>query len=88
MAEAARAANSAPAFTGEDGKMTAEFRTKHSGWMTDFNAKEFDLADVLTALAEDNWDRSVQLAQGFTNEAARVTAVVTLGRAALLKKGR
>ena len=88
MAEAARAANSAPAFTGEDGKMTVQFRTKHSGWMTDFNAQEFDLAGVLSALAEDNWDRAVQLAQGFTNEAARVTAVVALGRAALLKKGR
>ena len=88
MSEAVRAANSAPAFTGEDGKLIAEFRTKHSGWMTDFNVQEFDLADVLAALAEDNWDRAVQLAQGFTGEAARITAVVTLGRAALLKKGR
>ena len=88
MAEAARAANSAPAFTGEDGKMTVEFRTKHSGWITDFNVQEFDLTDVLTALAEDDWNRAVQLAQGFTGEAARITAVVTLARAVLLKKGR
>jgi hypothetical protein len=88
ISEAARAANSAPAFTGEDGKMTVEFRTKESGWITDFNVEEFDLPGVLAALAEDNWDRAVQLAQGFTNEAARVTAVVALGRAALLKKGR
>lgn len=88
MAEAARAANSAPAFTGEDGRMSAEFRTKGSGWMTDFNVQEFDLADVLGALAEDDWDRAVQLAQSFTGEAARVTAVVALARAALLKKGR
>ena len=88
MAEAARAANSAPAFTGEDGKIVAEFRTKGSAWMTDFNVQEFDLADVLAALAEDDWDRAVQLAQGFTGEAARVTAVVALARAALLKKGR
>lgn len=88
ISEAARAANSAPAFSGEDGKMTVEFRTKGSGWITDFNAEELDLPGVLAALAEDNWDRAVQLAQGFTNEAARVTAVVALGRAALLKKGR
>jgi hypothetical protein len=88
MTEAARAANSAPGFTGEDGKMSAQFRTKDSGWMTDFNVQEFDLADVLSALAEDDWNRAVQLAQGFTNEAARVTAVVALGRAALLKKGK
>jgi hypothetical protein len=88
MAEAARAANSAPAFTGEDGKLMAQFRTKSAGWMTDFNVQEFDLSDVLAALSEDDWDRAVQLAQGFTGEAARVTAVVTLARAALLKKGR
>ncbi len=88
IAEAARAANSAPAFTGEDGRMTVEFRTKGSGWITDFNVEEFDLPLVLGALAADNWDRAVQVAQGFTNEAARVTAVVALGRAALLKKGK
>ena len=88
MAEAARAANSAPAFTGEDGKITVQFRTKHSGWITDFNAQELDVPDVLSALSEDNWDRAVQLAQSFTNEAARVTAVVALGRAALVKKGK
>ncbi len=88
IAEAARAANSAPAFTGEDGRMKVEFRTKGSGWITDFNVEEFDLTGVLAALAADNWDRAVQVAGGFTNEAARVTAVVALSRAVLLKKGR
>lgn len=88
IAEAARAANSAPGFTGEDAKMSVQFRTKHSGWITDFNVPEFDLPDVLSALVEDNWDRAVQLAQGLSNEAARTTALVTLGRAALLKKGK
>ncbi len=88
IAEATRAANSAPAFTGEDGRMMVEFRTKGSGWITDFNVEEFDLPFVLAALAADNWDRAVQVAQGFTNEAARVTAVVALSRAVLLKKGR
>jgi hypothetical protein len=88
IAEAARAANSAPGFTGEDGKLVAEFRTKDGGWMTDFNVQEFDLADVLTALAADDWDRAVQLAQSFSGEAARVTAVVTLARAALTPQRR
>jgi hypothetical protein len=87
LAEAARAANSAPAFTGDDGKVVVQFRTKHSASMTDFNAEEFDLADVLAALADDDWNRAVQLAQSLTGEAARTTAVVALARAALLKKG-
>jgi hypothetical protein len=88
ISEAARAANSAPGFTGEDGKLVAEFRTKDGGWMTDFNVQEFDLADVLSALAADDWDRAVQLAQSLNGEAARITAVVTLARAALTPKRR
>ena len=50
--------------------------------------EEFDLAGALSALAEDDWDHAVQTAQSFGGEAARVTAVVTLARAALLKKGK
>ena len=83
-----RAANSAPGFTGEDGKLVAEFRTKGSGWITDLNAQEFDLADVLAALAADDWDRAVQLAESFNGEAARVTAVVTLARTVLTTRRR
>jgi hypothetical protein len=85
IGEAGRAANTAPGFTGEDAKIVAQFRTKEGGWMSDFNVQEFDLADVLAALALDDWDRAVQLAEGFNGEAARVTAVVTLARTALTK---
>jgi hypothetical protein len=56
--------------------------------MTDFDVEEFNLAGVLGALAEDDWEHAVQTAQSFSGEAARVTAVVTLARAALLKKGK
>ncbi|MBV9927640.1 MAG: hypothetical protein JOZ96_21660 [Acidobacteria bacterium] len=88
ISEAARAANSAPDFTGEDGKMILQFRTKHSASMTDFEVEESDLPGVLAALAADNWERAVQLAQSFGGEAARTAAVVAVARAALLKKGK
>lgn len=86
MYEVTKAANSAPAFTGDDGKITLEMRAGHTVWMTDFNVQEFDLPDVLRALATADLDRAVQLAQGFTNEAARTTAVVAVARAVLVKK--
>lgn len=85
MYEAAKAANSAPAFTGEDGKMSLEMRAGHTAWMTDFNVQEFDLPDVLRALAAADLDRAVQLAQSFTNEAARTSAVVAVARSVLVK---
>ena len=85
MEEAARVANSAPAFTGEDGKMTVQLRTRHGAWMTDFKVQEFDLPDVLKALAAEDLDRTVQLSESFTNEAARATAVVAVARAVLVK---
>lgn len=85
MYEAAKAANSAPAFTGEDGKMSLEMRAGHTAWMTDFNVQEFDLPDVLRALAAADLDRAVQLAQSFTNEAARTSAVVSVARSVLVK---
>ncbi len=85
MYEASKAANSAPAFTGEDGKMTLEMRAGHTALMADFNVQEFDLPDVLRALAAADLERAVQLAQSFTNEAARTSAVVSVARSVLVK---
>jgi len=86
MYEAARAANAAQGFTGEDGRLSVQFRTSHGGWMTDFNVQEFDLADIMAALGAEDWERAVQLAESFTGEAARVAAVVSLARTALARR--
>jgi hypothetical protein len=85
MNEVMKAANSAPAFTGEDGEMAVQFRTKRGGWMTSFDVEEFNLAGVLSALAAEDMNRAVQLTDGFTNEAARVSAVVAVARSVLRK---
>jgi hypothetical protein len=86
MYEATEAANKAPDFSGEDGRLVIQFRTNHGAWMTDFVVQEFDLQDVLGALASEDWNRTTQLVGSFRGEAARVTAVLTLTRTALLKK--
>ena len=85
MNEAVKAADSAPAFTGEDGEMSVQFRTKQGGWMTSFDVEEFNLAGVLSALAAEDMNRATQLTDGFTNEAARVSAVVAVARSVLRK---
>jgi hypothetical protein len=85
MNEVVKAANSAPAFTGEDGEMSIKFRTKRGGWMTAFDVEEFNLAGVLSALAAEDMNRAVQLTDGFTNEAARTSAVVAVARSVLRK---
>lgn len=80
-----KAANSAPAFTGEDGEMAVQFRNRRGGWMTSFDVEEFDLAGVISALAAEDMNRAIQLADGFTNEAARVSAVVAVARSVMRK---
>jgi hypothetical protein len=85
MNEVVKAANSAPAFTGEDGELAVQFRIKSGGWMTSFDVEEFNLAGVLSALASEDMNRAIQLTDGFTNEAARVSAVVAVARSVLRK---
>ncbi len=85
MNEVVKAANSAPAFTGEEGEMSVRFVTKGGGWMTSFDVEEFNLAGVLSALAAEDMNRAIQLTDGFTNEAARVSAVVAVARSVLRK---
>jgi hypothetical protein len=85
MNEVVRAANSAPVFTGEDAELAVQFRIKSGGWMTSFDVEEFNLAGVLSALASEDMNRAIQLTDGFTNEAARVSAVVAVARSVMRK---
>jgi hypothetical protein len=86
MGEVVKAANSAPSFTGEDGEMSVRFKSKRGGWMTSFDVEEFNLAGALSALAVEDMDRAVQLADGFSNEAAHTSAVLAVARSVLVKK--
>jgi hypothetical protein len=86
MNEVVKAANSAPGFTGEDGEMSVRFKSKSGGWMTAFDVEEFNLAGILSALAAEDMNRAVQLTDGFSNEAARVSAVIAVARSVLVKK--
>ena len=86
MNEVVKAANSAPGFTGEDGELAVRFKSKRGGWMTSFDVEEFNLSGVLSALAAEDMNRAVQLTDGISNEAARVSAVLAVARSVLVKK--
>lgn len=86
MGEVVKAANSAPAFTGEDGEMSVRFKSRRGGWMTSFDVEEFNLAGLLSALAAEDMNRAVQLADGFAGEAAHTSAVLAVARSVLVKK--
>jgi hypothetical protein len=47
--------------------------------------EEFNLAGVLSALAAVDMNRAIHLTDGFTNEAARISAVVAIARSVLRK---
>ncbi|HEV2860738.1 MAG TPA: hypothetical protein VGX48_07020 [Pyrinomonadaceae bacterium] len=86
MLDVIKASNSAPAYTGEDGRLTNQLRTKNMTTMSTNSAESFDLAGVFTSLAREDMSRAVELARGFEGEAPRAVATLAIARTALEKK--
>jgi hypothetical protein len=81
--EAVRAANSADDFTGEDGKLTIRLQSKALVSVGTTSAEDFDVRRAFAALANEDYDRAVQLASGFQRDAPRATATIAIARAVL-----
>ncbi|MEK6280617.1 MAG: hypothetical protein AABN95_09725 [Acidobacteriota bacterium] len=87
MGEVIKAANAFIEFSGEDGEMTLRVVFKGGGAMTNnFNIESFDLSGLFTALAQDDFNRAVDLPRGFTGESPRAVAVLAIARTVLDKK--
>lgn len=84
--DAVKAANSAEGFTGEDGLMTLTLQSKGHSAVRSNSAPDFDIEGIFGALANDDYDRAVELARGFQGEAPRAAAVIAIARAALAAK--
>ena len=67
-AEVLKAANSAEGFTGEDSTVGATLRAKQMAMVTNAPAEEFDLLGLFRLLAKDDFNRSIELAKGFSGE--------------------
>lgn len=86
IAEAVKAANATEDFTGEDSNVTSRLQTRQMVLMTNAASEDFDLLGAFRALARDDFQRSIELAKGFTAEAPRSLATLAIARAALEKK--
>jgi hypothetical protein len=87
MGEVIKAANSLSEFSGEDGELTMRVEFKGGGAMTNnFNVDSFDLTELFTALAEEDFNRAADLPKSFTGESPRAVAMLAVARTVLNKK--
>ncbi|HJU92897.1 MAG TPA: hypothetical protein VJ656_08200 [Pyrinomonadaceae bacterium] len=81
--DAVKAANSAEGFSGEDGEFVLKFSTKGSSSVHNSDVSEFDLEGIFRDLADQDYDRAVELARGFQGEGPRAVATIAIARAVL-----
>ena len=81
--EAVKAANSAEGFTGEDGRLVVKFQSKGMNSVRTNSAEDFDVTRGFGALANEDYERAVQLAGGFQGDAPRASATIAIARAVL-----
>jgi hypothetical protein len=81
--DAVKAANSAEAFTGEDGILVLKFSGPHQSSISDHKVAEFDVAGIFRVLADKDYERAVELARGFQGEGPRAVATIAIARAVL-----
>ncbi len=86
MADAVKAANAAPEFTGADAGLAARVQTQNNRSTINFNAPTLDLSGVFATLAQEDMNRAVELARSFAGEAPRATATLAIARAVLTEK--
>jgi hypothetical protein len=84
--EAVKAANSASDFSGEDGRISLKFQSKDQSSIHTSTVEEFDLAGIFSRLADQDYDRAVELARGFEGEGPRAVATIAIARAVLQPK--
>lgn len=85
MAEAVKAAEHAD-FIGEGGKVATHLHTEGRVAMLDLEVPSFDLKGIFSLLANDDLQRSIELAKGFTAEDLRAIAILAVARSVLDKK--
>ena len=74
-------------FSGEDGELTMRVEFKSGGAMTNnFKVDSFDLTDLFTSLAKEDFNRAADLPKGFTGESPRAVAMLAVARTVLNKK--
>jgi len=86
MGDAIKAANSAEAFTGEDGQMRFQMLTKGMSSVRQSSAPDFDVTGIFEVLAKEDYEKAVDLARAFQRDAPRASAVIAIARSILSDK--
>jgi hypothetical protein len=84
--DAVKAANSTEGFAGEGGVLTLAVSSKGEISNRNDGVPDFDVQGIFGKLANDDFDRAVQLARGFQNEATRANATIAIARSVLNEK--
>lgn len=84
--DAVKAANSAEGFTGEDGELMLQFQSKGQSSINTNDVPDFDLEGIFKELANQDYERAVELARGFEREGPRAIATIAIARAVLEPK--
>jgi len=84
--EAIKAANSAEGYTGEDGLIRLAFHFKQMNTIRSSTVAEFNVAGIFADLANEDYDRAVELARGFQREAPRASATIAIARSIFEEK--
>ena len=84
--DAVKAANSIEGFTGEDGEIVYRFEGKGHRSISSSDVADFDVQGIFEQLANQDYDRAVELARGFQGEGPRAVATIAIARAVLEKK--
>jgi hypothetical protein len=86
MDDVIRAANSAEKFTGEDGEIVFRLVSKGINSVHQHPFNDFNVAGIFAQLANENYDKAVELARGFQREAPRANAVIAIAKAVMDEK--
>lgn len=85
--DAVKAANSSEAFTGDDGLVSLSINSRQQMWSKKFDyIPEFEIGRIFTAIANRDFDRAVQVANGFRGEAARTNATIAICTSVLTER--
>jgi hypothetical protein len=84
--DAVKAANSVEDFTGEDGTLTLTITTKSQILKRTEGVADFDISGIFGEIANNDYDRAVQLAIGLKGENSRANATIALSRTVLNEK--
>jgi hypothetical protein len=84
--DAVKAANSTDGFVGEDAALSLTITSKSRILTSRESVPDFDIRGIFGEAANNDYERSIQLARGFQGEAPRANATIAICRSVLNEK--